>query len=1101
MTQYQSKARRGVFSPPHVGTAASSHAEKEGQKKINDLERQMGLMYRRDAEYLAVMQAKHRAEEDNRRDIHQFEKESDKLVQNAVQRNFQKRIENAQVVGEQNKTIFDTLSSLSATAAEQSINIMAKKQDEVYEEWFNKALNPGLYGKEGEEEERRQDEEFNRGEAAQNYIAADVNDKAAGALEMGVPAIQVREDYPNSIARRGHLSGLATNHARSTSLYLQGQDFPDREFPDLSKGAAKGATTTFAKEISKGNYSSAFAIQDAVVAAVGKQLTTAGLGPAALRKYFLSKINPQVDRIRSQIYASANQVAERAIEIEAGITAQNMLDTLPQGTDSLATYLLSAGGNPAVAMDKFLSFFTERVSNNTLQDPETTVRNFFETQMGEFGGKEMSYAESLGSTPAYLDLMKLSQEVSRQQKDDDIKRLEASANAEVQQWYTVGKSEGGRFSRTDLRDAKNSLKKYAEQGVNTDKQLKQLELLYQNSNPQFKQIEIANEQLQKAYDEGDLDVPLIESYGLPLSVADNWLKMIEENKSSSGKQLNKVAKDTIADQINGMSGGTSTTNRTHYSFVTAKQKAFEMYLDFRSSLGGGGASEAEMHDSALKQTIAAVQKGIGPFYLEKDTDKIQNIANNMHFFPLLTIGGHAGAPSAALKNNGREIRERIIRDPTLLKTEQVLSQYNLEDIASRIESRKSFAMPEMIVELAKGLHRTESDVLNEVLTSKGYEARSTAVQYEAPPPELNRPMAEALSKNYDANGINTLAIMGGNIPARIRMGANGGMDVKTIASNLASGVPEIFVALNGFKSDNYSMPIKPGKGENSVGQLIANQMLDLGITGDLTYGEALEKVPQEMRVFVKNHLESQNINLNGRKVDGRSYSGSSATIRQIRMERYYKARGSSLEAYHRAELSDPENSLDQLARKEDDPWDPHQFTSTEIASTSTRGLIPKHKRDKFFNSPESKQADESLARVAETAYGMNTSLGPDNGRNACAWSLNQVFKKAGIQVPWLKKNGKPMVYVPNIKRELDRVGYQLKGPRPGAIAIMNDNYHDPALAFPHIGIVQDDGRTILSNSSGKARFSWRGSPSAYTNYYGGTILYYTIQQLRSKDNE
>lgn len=127
-----------------------------------------------------------------------------------------------------------------------------------------------------------------------------------------------------------------------------------------------------------------------------------------------------------------------------------------------------------------------------------------------------------------------------------------------------------------------------------------------------------------------------------------------------------------------------------------------------------------------------------------------------------------------------------------------------------------------------------------------------------------------------------------------------------------------------------------------------------------------------------------------------------------------------------------------------------------------------------------------LARAAERARGMNTKGGPDGGDNACLYAVNKVLRSAGITPPWGSSN-----YVPRARAVLaGGAGTLLSGPEPGAIVIMRDNGSPP---YPHVGIVQSDGRTIISNSSSRGSFSWAAGEGSYTSYYGRTPEYWRLR--------
>jgi hypothetical protein len=140
-----------------------------------------------------------------------------------------------------------------------------------------------------------------------------------------------------------------------------------------------------------------------------------------------------------------------------------------------------------------------------------------------------------------------------------------------------------------------------------------------------------------------------------------------------------------------------------------------------------------------------------------------------------------------------------------------------------------------------------------------------------------------------------------------------------------------------------------------------------------------------------------------------------------------------------------------------------------------------------LNNPNLMRSGNSNMRLTSSAVsyiGMDTSDGPDAGRNACVWALNKVMRAAGMEVPWGNS-----LYVPFVKDVLDKSAKRVSGPMPGAIAIMQDNH--PTDPYPHIGIVGADGM-IISNSTSRARFDWKGTPQEYEQQYGRPNLYYML---------
>ncbi len=126
--------------------------------------------------------------------------------------------------------------------------------------------------------------------------------------------------------------------------------------------------------------------------------------------------------------------------------------------------------------------------------------------------------------------------------------------------------------------------------------------------------------------------------------------------------------------------------------------------------------------------------------------------------------------------------------------------------------------------------------------------------------------------------------------------------------------------------------------------------------------------------------------------------------------------------------------------------------------------------------------NQVILAAALNLRGMNTADGPDGGNNACAWSLNRVLQKAGI--PALGDNPN---YVPSLVDALN-------GGRGQLVSRAEAKAGDLVVAYgeAHIGVGLDDWcRTVLSNSSSRARYVWE-SNTDFDGYYGGSSSIYRL---------
>ncbi len=138
-------------------------------------------------------------------------------------------------------------------------------------------------------------------------------------------------------------------------------------------------------------------------------------------------------------------------------------------------------------------------------------------------------------------------------------------------------------------------------------------------------------------------------------------------------------------------------------------------------------------------------------------------------------------------------------------------------------------------------------------------------------------------------------------------------------------------------------------------------------------------------------------------------------------------------------------------------------------------------KDDTQDTPEG-QLNQAILTAALSLRGMNTAEGPDGGRNACAWTLNRVLRKAGIST--LGEN-------PNLVSSLVQ---EIKRGRGKQVSKAEALAGDLVIAHgeAHIGVGLNDGcKRVLSNSSSRARFVWE-SGTDFDGYYGGSSTIYRL---------
>ena len=113
--------------------------------------------------------------------------------------------------------------------------------------------------------------------------------------------------------------------------------------------------------------------------------------------------------------------------------------------------------------------------------------------------------------------------------------------------------------------------------------------------------------------------------------------------------------------------------------------------------------------------------------------------------------------------------------------------------------------------------------------------------------------------------------------------------------------------------------------------------------------------------------------------------------------------------------------------------------------------------------PEAGAIPAAICAAAQSYRGTNTAAGPEDGKKACAWAVNNVLRSAGLA---------------NIDADaVASMESSLRGGRGQQVAqsaaVCGDIIVDKSSTTSHVGICLNNGcRTAISNSSSRASFSW-----------------------------
>jgi hypothetical protein len=167
---------------------------------------------------------------------------------------------------------------------------------------------------------------------------------------------------------------------------------------------------------------------------------------------------------------------------------------------------------------------------------------------------------------------------------------------------------------------------------------------------------------------------------------------------------------------------------------------------------------------------------------------------------------------------------------------------------------------------------------------------------------------------------------------------------------------------------------------------------------------------------------------------------------------------------------------------------------------SSGGMISKFKDGGIVGGSLKRQSTD-LTKSASSLMKENWSYASRGGdaKNGCAPAINEVYKRAGISVPWgsvMRPN-----YVPDIQSFLSKKFLMVseKQRKPGDIVIWKDTGDPPGSGkepYGHIGIVMPDGR-IANNSTSKGTFSNLNTPEQARSWWPNTqsLIYYRHPQV------
>jgi hypothetical protein len=151
-------------------------------------------------------------------------------------------------------------------------------------------------------------------------------------------------------------------------------------------------------------------------------------------------------------------------------------------------------------------------------------------------------------------------------------------------------------------------------------------------------------------------------------------------------------------------------------------------------------------------------------------------------------------------------------------------------------------------------------------------------------------------------------------------------------------------------------------------------------------------------------------------------------------------------------------------------------------SAVTDGSNPEFQSEPNPQAPIESSGDiqQDIYNAARAYENSNTSGGPNNGRLACAWAVNNVIRNAGYQ----PVNG-------NAVRSMESALQSGRGEQiDKSEAVAGDLVIQTGSGGNHVGICLNSGcSSVLSNSSSRASFSWTSNFNFSPSYSGQSRAY------------
>ena len=733
-----------------------------------------------------ALQDKYKIEEANRDSVFQLESENLETVRSAMVRNADTINNNARIEATKSKETFDALASFSKTAGEVAGKIGKQIYDNQVKSGELFASELAMYGISMAE-----------AEYVKNIDTAFVqNDAKFKAIEDKLLAAGASNDV---IQRIRNMNSSTLYGLKKTMLVNGAEEYaalaPQWEAADLFDETGKSTGISLGQARLGNQYKDLVDAQDA--RNKSRFITDYGGADDKMVKAFLypgiESYDRQVQRSRSVDIASNLQKERKLNEAQEIRTAYKH-----RGLAGVWTLIQQ---HP-LHRDKrlqVLSTFTDMAKAGTLGDgsPDSQLTVYEQLVDMEVsltpGGPKQKFGYLYGNDAELLEFRNaVFARYGQDVKENTFLRQQHIAKI-ADETYNFFLRESGNFQKSVLTEAISQLQS---KGADVSK----LTSLF-NRSLDYKYVLEERTRLQKLADQGVLtSAHLAGADGENIKFFEPQVKEWEATLGSlpmSEDTIKSAFTKSLRNELNENDLGKSTSP----TLDIALSYALNLYNsklknNLANASTGKGEAQSEALDYVTRQILNS-KNTASPFFVRPSVSGTLGESARQAYFAQFQIGDDLYvAPQITTLN--QDFRNRITKDPELLRNSHVISSAYASQIAQQIKNGKPLILPPYIHELALNTKLPPHEIINQQLELKGYKERAVpgALHNLKDSDEVREhPELVNILNQPSLSNINNVANAAGHKVRSVRIGGEGYNDIVSLGQQAGFKAPNVMAAM------------------------------------------------------------------------------------------------------------------------------------------------------------------------------------------------------------------------------------------------------------------------------------------------------------------